>query len=1020
MLFRVSGNQNTDDQKQNEVEECSDISPFRNHRMCRVRTVFLIAGTMCFGVLLVGIVGFVPMYFVTFTEAMDATHRVHAHAVDMLLATTNISTMYLPTLIHAISANYALTTNSSSDFFPKSKEKLLFAMSNVISKKLCREIVGHLMVVVAGPPEEEWGVLATSVFDGDQIGGSVMHGMSTSPIYRINPEIGGFVFPPRNLTLRKSNLKSILTNDNGSYKAIAVPWNASTSQGVMCNTRWFTSGVSYSPMYFKYVLPFVVNNSLGFWEVALKPSVLAHWERLSLSRALRNNGRLMLLDSKMDLVVLNNWGQQWKIKTVDGGQFEVHPLHTHNISDSLAQAAIGKVHRGGGFARFMKETDRSELSFQYKGDKAYALIMRLTDDTSSDILLVIVTLQADFFWALDRSSTYVALATGLSVMMVAIFAVSIACFLVKPMRRLAPELKRAANLQLRGQDDNSGVWKRSRIAEIRDVQDAYAELTRQLTIVKTFVPGAILASPATSCCSSNSNARKENSFSRKKRGFQSHSSSQLRESPINSRAEMVGMEHNCFSKVRQEMCFNSRVFKERTNTFVRQYCTMVLIENAQPRSLDTYFDNIFTCATEQNGCPEYSRPDRTLVSFGAHSPLPMHAIKGCRFAFELFSKLSSEEKQTITLFIATEEFHVGTCGAQSKNARSVVGIMNLRELAKAANRLGCRIAATSGTASQLQAHQAYPIECILPSSSSEAVVLFELRPETAGWQTMSTPMHFRLGFAAMRQGNYKQAMSHFQRIEKSDRQTKRLIRLCAQRCAINDNTSYVRSASDILQERLPNVSVAAAREFGPTATYFTETTFCKIVSNPKTIPSVSSRASSHSKCLESESGALFELLKVCSSSSSAAATSLQACEEVGNTADDLPLLLTDMNKRVWTRSLKKISEGAFSSVYLGMSEDGVQVAIKCIPRLRRDIKQESLEAEMNIASTLRHPNIVQYVSCSVIQSHLAIIMEYVPGGSLHAVIKNFGRMGPLVARRFTVDILNGLNYLHGLGIVHCD
>ncbi|ESL07715.1 hypothetical protein TRSC58_04592 [Trypanosoma rangeli SC58] len=916
MLFRVFGNQNINDQNEHEVEECSDVSLFKNHKMCRVRTVILVAGIMCFGVLLVGVVGFVPMYFVTFTAAMDATHRVHSHAIDMLLATTNTSAMYLPTLIHAISANYALTTNSSSDFFPENKEILLSALSNVISKKLHREIAGHLMVVVGGPPGEEWGVLATSLFEGDKIGGSVMHGMSASPMYRIDPEKGSFVFPPHNLTSHSSNLHSILTNANGSYRAIAVPWNTSTSQGTLCYRRWFTSGVSYSPMYFSYVLPFVLNNSLGYWEVSLKPSVLVHWERLSLSRALRNNGRLMLIDSKMDLVALNNWGQQWKIKAVDGGQFEVHPLHTHGISDPFVKAAMGKVRRSGGFAKLTKETDRSELSFQYGGDKAHALIMRLTDDTCSDILLVIVTLQADFFWALDRSSTYVALATGLSVMMVAVFAVSIAWFLVKPMRRLAPELRRAANLQLRGQDDNSGVWKRSRIAEIRDVQDAYAELTRQLTIVKTFVPGAILASPTASNNNNNNSnnnndiVHKEHSFSRKKRGSQPHSSPQLRDSPINSRAEMVGMEHNCFSKVRQEMCFNSRVFKERTNTFVRRYCTMVLIENAQPRSLDTYFDQIFTCATEQNGCPEYSRPDRTLVSFGAHSPLSMHAIKGCRFAFELFSKLPSEEKQTITLFIATEEFHVGTCGAQSKNARSVVGIMKLRELAEVANRLGCRIAATSGTASQLQGHQAYPIECVLPSSSSEAVVLFELRPETAGWQTMSTPMHFRLGFAAMRQGNYKQAMSHFQRIEKSDRQTKRLIRLCAQRYAINDNTSYVRPASDILQERLPSVSVAAAREFGPTTTDFTGTAFCKIMLNPKTIPSVSSRASSHSKCLESESGALFELLRVCSSSSSASATSFQACEEVGNTADDLPLLLTDMNRRVWTRLAEKISEGA--------------------------------------------------------------------------------------------------------------
>ncbi|CCD21520.1 protein kinase, putative, (fragment) [Trypanosoma vivax Y486] len=165
------------------------------------------------------------------------------------------------------------------------------------------------------------------------------------------------------------------------------------------------------------------------------------------------------------------------------------------------------------------------------------------------------------------------------------------------------------------------------------------------------------------------------------------------------------------------------------------------------------------------------------------------------------------------------------------------------------------------------------------------------------------------------------------------------------------------------------------------------------------------------------SGALFEMYNSSSSSSSEA---IQPCADGGVDADDVPLVLQDMNHMVWTRSLKKISEGAFSTVFLGMSDDGVQVAIKFIPRLRRDIAQESLEKEMEVASMLHHPNIVRYVSCSLSTSYLAIIMEYVPGGSLHSVVKKFGKVSALVARRFTIDILNGLNYLHGIGIVHCD
>lgn len=43
------------------------------------------------------------------------------------------------------------------------------------------------------------------------------------------------------------------------------------------------------------------------------------------------------------------------------------------------------------------------------------------------------------------------------------------------------------------------------------------------------------------------------------------------------------------------------------------------------------------------------------------------------------------------------------------------------------------------------------------------------------------------------------------------------------------------------------------------------------------------------------------------------------------------MTLCDNNDRCWSRSVKQVSDGAFSVVYLGMSDDGRQVAIKCIP-----------------------------------------------------------------------------------------
>lgn len=131
-------------------------------------------------------------------------------------------------------------------------------------------------------------------------------------------------------------------------------------------------------------------------------------------------------------------------------------------------------------------------------------------------------------------------------------------------------------------------------------------------------------------------------------------------------------------------------------------------------------------------------------------------------------------------------------------------------------------------------------------------------------------------------------------------------------------------------------------------------------------------------------------------------------------------MLSDTSGQEWSRSIRCISGGAFSVLYLGMSEDGVQVAIKCIPRRRRDIKEDKVRREISTMASLRHPNIVQYVGFCTSAMHLLIIMEHVPGDSLYAFTQNYGRLDITVARRFLVDILSGLAYLHARNIVHCD
>lgn len=81
---------------------------------------------------------------------------------------------------------------------------------------------------------------------------------------------------------------------------------------------------------------------------------------------------------------------------------------------------------------------------------------------------------------------------------------------------------------------------------------------------------------------------------------------------------------------------------------------------------------------------------------------------------------------------------------------------------------------------------------------------------------------------------------------------------------------------------------------------------------------------------------------------------------------------------------------------------------------------EEVLKEVNLLSTLRHDNIVSYLSSAVVAGHVVICMEYVPGGSLQSVLGQFGMLSLSSVRRYTKDILRGLHSLHSEGVVHRD
>jgi len=117
-----------------------------------------------------------------------------------------------------------------------------------------------------------------------------------------------------------------------------------------------------------------------------------------------------------------------------------------------------------------------------------------------------------------------------------------------------------------------------------------------------------------------------------------------------------------------------------------------------------------------------------------------------------------------------------------------------------------------------------------------------------------------------------------------------------------------------------------------------------------------------------------------------------------------------------------IGRGQFGCVYRALNlVTGQIVAIKRIKledQNKKDI--DSLMQEVELLQSLSHPCIVSYYGFILNNEYLNIILEYVENGSLLNTLKSFGNFPEKLIANYTVKILEGLEYLHAKGVVHCD
>ena len=119
------------------------------------------------------------------------------------------------------------------------------------------------------------------------------------------------------------------------------------------------------------------------------------------------------------------------------------------------------------------------------------------------------------------------------------------------------------------------------------------------------------------------------------------------------------------------------------------------------------------------------------------------------------------------------------------------------------------------------------------------------------------------------------------------------------------------------------------------------------------------------------------------------------------------------------RILSPLGSGGFGSVYL--AEDtwiDKKVAIK-VPH-RQNLDFGELLREPRLLASLSHPNIVTVLTAEKQDDVFFIVMEYVPGDTLEAVIERDGTLDLAQALDYTCQICNAVDHAHKQGIIHRD
>ncbi|GAB6030276.1 p21 protein (Cdc42 Rac)-activated kinase [Chamberlinius hualienensis] len=131
-------------------------------------------------------------------------------------------------------------------------------------------------------------------------------------------------------------------------------------------------------------------------------------------------------------------------------------------------------------------------------------------------------------------------------------------------------------------------------------------------------------------------------------------------------------------------------------------------------------------------------------------------------------------------------------------------------------------------------------------------------------------------------------------------------------------------------------------------------------------------------------------------------------------------LVSKEDPKNFYKKIKLIGEGGFGKVYL-VEEIGTRnkLAVKTIS-FSKTTQKELFMSEILVMKGNAHENLVIYVDSYLIgRDKLWVVMEYLEGGPLHDIV-SLCELSELQIAAICKEILQGLKFLHSVGIIHRD